>query len=222
MNASDLIQIPLFAELAPECRQQLSQILIRREVPAGQSLVLEGDPAEACYFVRSGAFRVLRMNQDGKIQVLSRLSAGEPINIISLLMPERVNRASVEALTPASVFALTAKDFDILLVSCPGFSAALLRHFAQRIRHMTDLAADLSLLSVRSRLARFLISLAKKPSTPCDWTQDEIAAQIGTVRDVVGRTLRDFETQGLIYRDHHRITLLDRSGLMCEAGLVPK
>lgn len=222
MNSSALTQIPLFAELSLECRQQLSQSLIRREIAAGQSLVLEGDPAEACYFVRSGAFRVLRMNRDGKIQVLSRLSAGEPINIISLLMPERISRASVEALTPASVFALTAKDFDSLLVSCPEFSVALLRHFAQRIRHMTDLAADLSLLSVRSRLARFLISLAEEPDTPCDWTQDEIAAQIGTVRDVVGRTLRDFETRGLISRDHHRITLLDRSGLMREAGLAPK
>ncbi|MBG0784911.1 MAG: Crp/Fnr family transcriptional regulator [Anaerolineaceae bacterium] len=219
MNASDLNQIPLFAELTPVCRQELSRILIHRDIAAGESLVLEGDPSEACYFVRSGAFRVLRMNRDGKIQVLSRLSAGEPINIISLLMPERTNRASVEALTPASVLILTAKDFDTLLVSCPEFSVTLLRHFAQRIRHMTDLAADLSLLSVRSRLARFLISLADEPDTPCDWTQDEIAAQIGTVRDVVGRTLRDFETLGLISRDHQRITLLDRSGLMREAAL---
>lgn len=219
MNASDLIQIPLFSELTPECRQQLSQFLIRREVPAGQSLVLEGDPAEVCYFIRSGTFRVLRMSQDGKIQVLSRLSTGEPINIISLLIPARVNRASVEALTPATVYALTTKDFDTLLSSCPEFSAALLCHFAQRISHMTDLAASLSLLPVRSRLARFLINLADEPNSACDWTQDEIAAQIGTVRDVVGRTLRDFETQGLISRDHQRFTLLDRSGLMHEAAL---
>jgi CRP/FNR family transcriptional regulator len=134
-------------------------------------------------------------------------------------MPERVNRASVEALTPASVFKLTARDFDDLLTNCPEFSIVLLSHFTQRISHMTDLVADLSLLSVRSRLARFLINLADEPDTAYDWTQDEIAAQIGTVRDVVGRTLRDFETLGLITRGHRHITLLDRSGLMREAAL---
>ncbi|HCU57750.1 MAG TPA: hypothetical protein DF984_05950 [Anaerolineaceae bacterium] len=222
LNISDLTQIPLISALPLECRQQLSRFLIQRRIPAYQSLVLEGDPAEACFFIQSGTFRVLRTNQDGKVQVLSRLSTGAPINIISLLIPERVNRASVEALTPASVLALNSKDFDSLLASCPEFSTALLRHFAMRISHMTDLAADLSLLSVRTRLARFLIDLADSPNSICDWTQDEIAAQIGTVRDVVGRTLRDFETQGLISRDHQQFVLLDRSGLVREASLNPK
>ena len=219
---TDLSKIPLLSKLTLECRQRLSRLLIRRDITAGQNLILEGTKTDACYFIISGTFRVLRMNQDGKIQVLSRLSAGEPVNIISLLMPERVNRASVEALTPASVYSLTEKDFDTLLASCPEFSVALLRHFALRLSHMTDLATELSLLSVRSRLARFLINQADEPESACDWTQDEIAAHIGTVRDVVGRTLRDFETQGLISRDHHIITLLDRSGLMREAALAIK
>ena len=78
---------------------------------------------------------------------------------------------------------------------------------------MTDLAASLSLYSVRARLAQFLMELAALPETAGGWTQDEIAAHIGTVRDVVGRLLRDFESQGLIRRERQRITLLDRSGL---------
>jgi CRP-like cAMP-binding protein len=211
--------LPLFSNLTPACRQRLSRALLARDIPEGQTLIIEGEETNACYFIHSGTFRVLRINPEGKIQVLSRLSDGDPVNVISLLMPERINRASVEALTPASVFVLAAQDFDALLTGCPDFSTVLLRHFAKRISHLTDLAADLSLLTVRARLARFLITLADGPENACDWTQDEIAAQLGTVRDVVGRILRDFESQGLIRRSRQHIILLDRAALFREAAL---
>jgi len=82
---------------------------------------------------------------------------------------------------------------------------------------ITDLAANLSLYTVRARLAQFLIELADQPQSAGGWTQDEIAAHIGTVRDVVGRLLREFETQGLIDRDRQKIILLNRQGLKDEA-----
>ncbi len=89
----------------------------------------------------------------------------------------------------------------------------LLRTFAQRMALMTDLAAGLSLHTVQVRLAQFLITLADDPNLAGGWTQDEIAAHIGTVRDVVGRLLREFESQGLIRREGQHITLLSREGL---------
>jgi CRP-like cAMP-binding protein len=81
----------------------------------------------------------------------------------------------------------------------------------------TSLAANLSLYSVRSRLAQFLIDLAERPQSGGGWTQDEIAAHIGTVRDVVGRLLREFESQGLIERNRQNIILLDHEALISEA-----
>jgi len=216
---SDFNAIPLFTQLSQECRLRLSRVLIDRKITANRTLIIENAPAKSCYFIIAGTFRVLRVNSEGRIQVLSRLSVGEPMNIISLLLSERVNQATIEALTESIVFALSAQDFYALVANCPDFASSLLHHFAMRISHMTSLAADLSLLSVRSRLARFLISLADEPENACDWTQDEIAAQLGTVRDVVGRIIRDFESQGLIRRSRQQITLLDRAALFREASL---
>lgn len=156
---------------------------------------------------------MLRMNPEGRAQVLARLTAGAPINLIPLLKKERINISTVEALTPAQVLVLTATDFNFLLTRYPDFSRALLRSFAERLQNVTQLAAGLSSYSVRARLAQFLIDLGDKPGTPFGWTQDEIAAQIGTVRDVIGRILREFEDQGQIKRDRHQILLLDRKGL---------
>jgi CRP/FNR family transcriptional regulator len=48
-------------------------------------------------------------------------------------------------------------------------------------------------------------------------TQQEMAAQLGTVRETVGRALRDFEDEGLIRFDRHRIIILDREALETRA-----
>lgn len=158
------------------------------------------------------------MSTEGRVQVLARLTPGAPINIVSLLVNERINRATVETLTSITALILGAADFDELLAGYPDFSTMLLRIFAERMAKMTDLAAGLSLYSVRSRLAQFLIELADQPQSAGGWTQDEIAAHIGTVRDVVGRLLRDFEASGLIKRHHQQISLLDQKGLYLEAN----
>ena len=134
-----------------------------------------------------------------------------------MLNQNKINRATIETLSPVTVLVLPAVDFNHLLARYPDFSNLILHHLAERLAKMTDLAAELSLYAVRARLARFLIELADLDPTSSGWTQDEIAAHIGTVRDVVGRLLRDFESAGLIQRQRGQIILLDREKLIQQA-----
>lgn len=211
--------LPPFSGVSEPTWQAIQARLFTRDISAGQTLFVEGAPAESCYFIRRGILRILRTNPAGRIQVLSRLGKGQPVNVISLLIAPRLNRATAEAVTAASVFCLSAVDFDNLLTNNPEFSQALLKTFARRISRMVDLTAELSLYPVRVRLARFLISLAESGAESSGWTQDEIASQIGTIRDMVGRLLREFEEEGLIRREKSEITLLDRKGLFAAADL---
>jgi CRP/FNR family transcriptional regulator len=68
-------------------------------------------------------------------------------------------------------------------------------------------------------LARFLIEQADAGTLSRGWTQDEIAAHLGTVRDMVSRTLRAFNDAGLIHSQRQSILLLDRRGLEEEAKM---
>jgi CRP/FNR family transcriptional regulator len=95
----------------------------------------------------------------------------------------------------------------------------VLRDFAARLHHLTNLTEDLALRTVRGRLARFLISEADLGSVDREWTQEEMAVRLGTVRDVIGRTLRSLEDEGLVRRERQQIILLDREALMEEAGI---
>ncbi len=215
-----IIDIPILKDLSDRSLDAIRRRLIPRAFHAGQYLVYESAPAEACYFIQRGTVRACRTSLEGRMLVLARLGPGEPVNIISLLKKHKANHATVEALTEISALALTASDFFQLLETCPDFSMALLAAFANRLAGMADLAAGLSLLSVRARLARFLIHLAKAPQNAGGWTQDEIAAHIGTVRDVVGRILREWESKRMIRRDRERIILLDQENLMHDAELL--
>ena len=212
-----LENLGFFSTLNPKTMAEIARRAYQRKITSGHNLLIEGMTAEACYFVLEGQLRVSRINREGRMQVLARLGSGAPVNVISLLKEERVNHASVESLTPATLMVINVFDFDYLLNNHPDFSATLLKVFAERLAKITNLAADLSLYPVRARLAQFLIDLADQSQAAEGWTQDEIAAHIGTVRDVVGRLLRDFESQGLISRNRQEILLLDKQGLMKEA-----
>ena len=85
-----------------------------------------------------------------------------------------------------------------------------MRDYSQRLKQLTNKVEDLGLYSVRARLVRFLLEQADQKEIPVRWTQDEIARQIGTVRDVVGRSLRTLEQEGLIQIRRQCIRLLDR------------
>lgn len=207
-------KIPLFVSLQSKTCEAVARYSFTRDLPAGMTLLIEGMPAESGYFLLEGEVRALRMNPEGRVQVLARFKAGDAINIISLLNQEKVNRATIETLSPVTVLVLPAADFETLIARFPDFSVQLLHHLAERLTKITDLAAKLSLYAVRARLARFLIELADLNPSPLGWTQDEIAAHIGTVRDVVGRLLRDFEAAGLIQRQRGQVILLNREKLI--------
>lgn len=206
-------KIPIFSSLLSETRAAIARCAFTRDHPAGTTLLIEGMPAEFGYFLITGEARALRMNTEGRVQVLTRFKPGDPINIISLLNTNKINRATIETLSAVTVLVISAAEFDTLISRYPDFSSLLLHHLAERLTKITDLAAELSLYAVRARLARFLIELADLSPSSTGWTQDEIAAHIGTVRDVVGRLLRDFEAAGLIRRQHGQIILKDREKL---------
>lgn len=209
--------VPLFAGLSEGTLRRLAGAAIRRTYNAGETVIVEGEPCQAAFFVAEGQVRVVRFSHAGREQVLAEMGPGGGINTVPPFLPGGVNHATVRAITPATLYAFPAAALVRLVGDCPDLALALLHDFAMRLDRLTDLASDLSLYSVRSRLARFLLEQAEAGVVARCWTQDEIAARLGTVRDVVGRTLRAFADEGLLRMERQRILLLDRERLEMEA-----
>jgi CRP/FNR family transcriptional regulator len=192
---------------------------VRRLFRGGEIIALEGEPARAAGIIESGQVRVYRTSPSGREQVLGVLGPGSVYNLAPMFQPGGVCLSSVQALTDGWLLAIQRDALVAAIRQSPDLGLALLRHLADRLEGLADLAEDLSLRTVRARLARFLLRGATGDGVARRWTQDEMASQIGTVRDVVGRSLRSFENEGLIQIDRHRIVLTDRPGLEAAAEL---
>jgi CRP/FNR family cyclic AMP-dependent transcriptional regulator len=213
-----LRRISLFTDLPQETLARLGRVAIRRTYEADEIIILEGAPCRAAYFVAEGHVRASRISSEGREQVLARLGAGQGFNTVPPFQPCGVNHATVRAVEEVTVYAVTKEDFLRSVSEDARLALALLQDFADRLDHLTDLVEDLSLRTVRGRLARFLLEQAEAGEVTATWTQTEIAARLGTVREMIGRTLRAFADAGLIQIDRQRIVLLNREGLEAEAG----
>jgi CRP-like cAMP-binding protein len=126
--------------------------------------------------------------------------------------PNPANLATVE---DSTVWVITKDAMDNLRRQYPILNEVIIHHLAQHCRHLVKRIYTVSFLSVTGRLAAFLLREGDN-STVLDrhrWTQDEIAAHLGTVREMVVRSFRELEQAELIAFDRHQIKILDRAGL---------
>ena len=212
-----LYDVQLFASLSESALACIAGIVVPRGYPAETVIVVEGEPCEAAYFIIKGDIEVYRTSLQGRQQVLARLEPGQAFNTVPLFQSSGRNHASAVARTDVTLYALLKRDFPRALRECPDLALVILQDFADRLTHLTDLVEDLSLRSVRSRLARFLLQQADGTTITQKWTQDEMAAYLGTVRDMIGRSLRSLTDEQIIRIDRGRIVLLDRAALEAEA-----
>jgi CRP/FNR family cyclic AMP-dependent transcriptional regulator len=207
----------LLAQLGQETWREIALSAREQVYGADQIIINAGEPSEAVYLVVRGKVQTCRLSITGREYVLNDYGPGQVFNLASVL-DGGVNLATATATTESTVYAIPHLTFHEIASKNHAMMAAILRHMADQVHELTDAVTSLALCTVRARLARFLLDGAHDhPETVPYWTQDEIAMRIGTVRDVVGRTLRAFAREGLIKRDRERLTVTDATGLRREA-----
>ncbi len=212
-----LRRLRLFTSISDETLAQIARVAIRRAHPAGSTILVEGEPCTGAHFIESGEVKTFRLSPQGREQVLLRLSTGDAFNLAPIFLTGAGNHAHAAALTQARLLVIPANEFRRLCEYHHDLALAVLENFAGRLAHLTNLVESLSLCTVRVRLARFLLEQADSDGSTLRWTQDEIAAQLGTVRDMIGRVLREFIDSGLVRIERQRITLISRAGLEAES-----
>ncbi len=209
--------LPLFQGLDDSAVEEISRLAQRLSYGPGQLIGLEGEPCTAVYFVAQGWVKVYKLSLEGREQVLTRLGPGDSLYLVPAF-DGGPNPASAETLTKAVLYAFRREDFLWVVRRHPQMALAVLQDFAAKLRHLTALVEDLSLRTVEGRLAKLLLDLAAEGDVaPRRMTQQEMAAQLGTVREVVARALAELEREGLIRKERHRIVITDRAGLEAKA-----
>jgi CRP/FNR family transcriptional regulator len=214
IELSALGAIPEFSALAERELDYVRQVTYERHLERGELLLVEGAPGEYLYYIRSGQVKVFKTSTDGKEQVLRIFQAGETFNEVPVF-DGGTNPASALVLEEGAVYVLRRADIVRLLSEHPAIALAVIQVLASRLRHMVGLVEDLSFKHVTARVAKTLLlhSEAVSGATPHRLTQQELAALVGTAREMVGRALKEFEAEGLITITQGRISILDSARL---------
>jgi len=209
---------PYFADLSPAELEAIGRVTFEKSFKRHQVIVLEGEPGEALYFVLSGVVKVFKTSAEGKEQVLCLVPPGESFNEMAVF-DGGTNPASASALGPVVLAGIRRGDMISLAERHQRIALNIIKVLAARPRHLVSLVEDLAFRHVNARLARLLLDNARNghaaPGSPPRprLTQQEMAALIGTAREVVGRSLKALEDAGAIRIDHHRIIISDRKSL---------
>ena len=208
-----LKSVPYFCGLSIAELHSIKEVIFEKTLQRGELVLIEGEPAEVLYLVASGAVKVFKTSAEGKEQILNIVRPGESFNDVSIF-DGGPNPASVQAMGPVVLYGIRRSDLEIILRDHPQVALNVTKVLAGQARHLGSLVEDLSFRHVIGRVAKILLEHAgdgtgARPRL----TQQDMAAMAGTVREVVGRSLKALEEEGAIRLERHRIVITNKEAL---------
>jgi CRP-like cAMP-binding protein len=170
----------------------------RRSFDTGQIVMLEGERADSVLMLTSGRLKVSTYSSAGAEFILATVVPGDTVGELGMLsgVPRS---ATVTATTPSTALTLARSVIMDLLAEQPTLAMAMLQQLADKVRQVTDKAADLVFLNLNQRVAKFLLEHAHDTSS-CEVrvTQEQLAASIGASRQRVNVCLQHFQHEGWV------------------------
>lgn len=201
---------PYFAGLPPKILAAVRGRVITKRYKKGAVIYAEGEASPGLYLVESGTVRIYKGSPDGREQDLHRVGAGQSFNDAAAL-DGASTVATAEAREPAVVQLVPRDALRDLILRHPEIGLSVSHVLAERVRELSALVGELSLQHVVSRLAAFVLRSADARSVVVLPTRQDLAGQIGTVREVAARGLRHLEQLGCIrIESGRRAIVLDR------------
>lgn len=215
-----LRQTPYLRSVPAGVLQALAAGLRERRYQTDDVIFRKGDPSEGLGIVLRGRVRTLISSPEGREQVLKMFGPGRTFADIAVFDDEP-QPADAIAVSESTVVFIPQADLIDLLKRHPEAAIEVIRLFATRLRAYKQMVEDLSLRTVVARVARLLVDRARgtqtlveeSASSSPEYTQDEIAAMVGSVREVVQRALKTLEHAGLIHMARGRIQIIDVEAL---------
>ncbi len=197
---------PYFTEQASPADQQLADSIRLMQVPAETVVFHQGDTCAQYLLVVEGSVKVLARNASGREIVLYRVQrGGSCVLTTSCLLGKSVYPAEGITETPVKVLAVPASSFHLGLARSERFREFVFESYGQRIAGIISLVEDISFGQLKRRLARYL--LEHSHDNRLTITHHDLAAELGSAREVISRQLKDFEKRGWLNQRRGSITL---------------
>lgn len=215
-----LRRVPYFASLPPAELRDLARHCASRTLGRGEPVFTHGEPCRGLFVIAEGAVEVRQTSGAGREHVLHTEGPGATLGEVPLF--DRGGYvASALATMPTRALFLPRSRLLELCHRRPAVALALLETLARRVRRFAELAGDLVFREVAQRVARYLEAAARAEGLPIEagttfeltLTQEQLAAQLGTVRELVARALGQLRRHHVVSQRGRRVSILDPARL---------
>lgn len=218
--AAVLQQTALFAGLSQPELQTLAARTVRKLFSAGELLFSEGEPCNGLHIIARGRVRIFKTSMSGREQVLAANGPGESVAELPVF-DGGPYPASAVAIEDVEIAFISRRDFHAYCLEHPEVALKVLSVVGARLRRLVGIIEELSFTTIRQRLISVLLKLAqsegKKSARGIEFllpaTHQELANQLGTVRELISRNLMRLQAEGLIDVDARQIVVKDLKGL---------
>ena len=222
-NESVLRKTQLFAKLTPAEMHTLCVRAAKRRLGRGEVLFAEGDQCKGLFVVATGTIRIFKLSPTGREQVLAVETAGSSFAELPVF-DGGVYPASACAVQDAEVLFISRTDFQNYCLEHPEVALKVLAVVGSRLRRLVGIIEDLSFTTVRQRLISLLLRLAQRSrrastqgvQVELTTTHQDLASELGTVRELVSRNLSRLQAEGLLEVNGRTIIIRDLPGLKRE------
>jgi CRP/FNR family transcriptional regulator, dissimilatory nitrate respiration regulator len=202
-----------FLKDAPEAATlALRNIGFVQRLTEGELLFSEAEPSIGLIVVLDGSLKESKFDSRGRELILSIHKPGASVAELPLFDGGNHPTQARALLGPARVFRVPRAAFASVLNTHPTLAASALRSLAIQQRKLLEMLKAQALHTVKSRLAAYLLAQQTAQFTLPE-NNESIAAQVGTVREVISRTLHQLADLEILALSGRRISILNRATL---------
>ncbi len=196
--------------------EEYNQLLAKsffRKYDKGIDLFIEGEDAHGLFLLRSGIVKIYKIGENGREQIVHLAYPGDSVAELPLF-DGGPYPSSAAALESAEVLYIPRQFFIDIMDARPELYKQIVKTLAKRMRKLVELVEDLSLRQVKQRLARLILKESKgRTAFILPFTNDEIAARLGSVRDVISRTFTALQNDNLITLSGRHLSIINKTEL---------
>lgn len=213
MTEAWIDRFPDLAALPPADQRLLTERAAKVTLPSGTTVFAPGVAAESFLLVLEGTVRVQQASPGGREIVLYRVTGGETcIMTTACLLSDEDYSAEGTAEGEVVAIAIPKAAFEEAIARSAGFRRLVFADYSHRISDLMHVVEEVAFERLDKRLAQRLLDRAGADGTVIA-THQEIATELGSAREAVGRLLKELERRGLIAMTRGRISLQNLSGL---------
>ena len=220
---SVLRKTPLFASLTDEETQALRRRVSSKHYDRGELLFSEGDACGGLFIVGKGKIRIFKLSPSGREQTLAMEGPGSSFAELPVFDGGNYP-ASAAASEDAEVLFISRKNFQDFCREHPEVGLKVIAVVGCRLRRLVGIIEDLSFTTVRQRLIALILRLAHTSTTRSSQgvhveltkSQQDLAAELGTVRELISRNLGRLQAEGYVNVNGRSIVVKDLAGLKRE------